>query len=72
MLGNSHTQNFEWHEIFKNINIKNRGINGDITYGILQRLDEIIESKPKKFLSRSVEIDLLQGYHIDTIMYKLL
>jgi lysophospholipase L1-like esterase len=69
MLGNSHTQNFEWHEIFKNINIKNRGINGDITYGILQRLDEIIESKPKKIFIEIGINDLLQGYHIDTIMY---
>ena len=28
------------------MNIKNRGINGDITKGVLQRLDEVIESKP--------------------------
>ena len=53
MLGNSLTHNFEWHEIFKNVNIKNRGINSDITRGILQRLNEVVESKPKKiFIGR--------------------
>lgn len=48
MLGNSLTHNFEWHEMFPNVKIKNRGINGDMTIGILNRLDEILESKPKK------------------------
>ncbi|NJM15564.1 MAG: hypothetical protein HC896_09530 [Bacteroidales bacterium] len=52
MLGNSLTHNFEWHEVFTDINIKNRGINGDITKGIIQRLREVVESQPKKYLLR--------------------
>jgi len=52
MLGNSLTHNFEWHEMFRSVNIKNRGINADVTRGILQRLDEVIESKPIKYLLR--------------------
>jgi lysophospholipase L1-like esterase len=47
-LGNSLTQNFELAELFQNINIKNRGINGDITAGVLNRLTPIIQTKPKK------------------------
>ena len=47
-LGNSLTQNFELVELFKNINIKNRGINGDIIVGVLNRLKPIIQTQPKK------------------------
>ena len=67
MLGNSLTQNYEWHEMFKNVNIKNRGINGDITKGILQRLSEVIESKPQKVFIEIGINDLLHGYYVDTI-----
>jgi lysophospholipase L1-like esterase len=67
MLGNSLTHNFEWKEIFKNINIKNRGIKSDITKGILQRINEIVESKPKKVFIEIGINDLLRGFHIDTV-----
>jgi len=68
MLGNSHTQNFEWHEMFKNVNIKNRGINGDVTKGILRRLNEVIESNPKKVFIEIGINDLLHGYYVDTVL----
>lgn len=67
MLGNSLTHNFEWHEIFKDVNIKNRGINGDITKGLLQRLDEIVESRPQKIFIEIGINDLLQGYSLDSV-----
>jgi lysophospholipase L1-like esterase len=67
MLGNSLTHNFEWHEMFKNVNIKNRGINSDITKGILQRLNEILESKPKKVFIEIGINDLLHGFPIDSV-----
>ena len=35
-----------WSEIFQNPNIKNRGISGDVTEGILYRINEITESQP--------------------------
>ena len=58
MLGDSHTQNFEWHEIFKDVPIINRGINGDITRGVLNRLNAVIERKPNKiFLEIGVHAD---------------
>jgi lysophospholipase L1-like esterase len=47
-LGDSLTDQGEWQEFFNNIKIKNRGINGDTTEGILYRIDEILASKPKK------------------------
>ncbi len=47
-LGNSITDIGEWTEIWNNINVKNRGISGDNTFGVLARLDEVVASKPAK------------------------
>lgn len=47
-LGNSITANVEWRELLSNANIKNRGISGDITFGVLERLDEVINGHPAK------------------------
>ena len=47
-LGNSITQGGgNWNHRFNHSNIKNRGIGGDVTDGVLARLDEIIFFKPK-------------------------
>ncbi len=67
MLGSSLTQNFEWHEIFGSVNIKNRGINSDITKGVLQRLDEIVESNPKKIFIEIGINDIRRNYSTDSI-----
>jgi lysophospholipase L1-like esterase len=48
MLGNSITNCANWDELFPNKHIKNRGISGDITLGVLDRMDEIVKRKPKK------------------------
>ncbi|MFY8182193.1 MAG: GDSL-type esterase/lipase family protein [Flavobacterium sp.] len=47
-IGNSLTQNFELAELFQNLSIKNRGIIGDYTSTLFNRLEPIIEEKPKK------------------------
>ena len=47
-LGDSITDIGEWAEIFKNVNVKNRGVSSDNTYGVLNRLDEFVSSKPAK------------------------
>lgn len=47
-LGNSITDGVDWVELVQNPRAKNRGISGDITYGVLERLDEVIEGKPAK------------------------
>ena len=47
-LGNSITDIGEWVEIWQNKNVKNRGISGDNTFGVLARLDEVLSSKPEK------------------------
>lgn len=58
-LGNSLTEQGPWSEMFPDWDIKNRGIAGDMTEGVLDRLHTTLELKPKKlFLSIGVN-DLL-------------
>mgnify|MGYP003624230772 CR=1 FL=1 len=48
-VGNSITEQGEnWSKKLNLKNVKNRGIAGDVTDGVLERLDEIIYYKPKK------------------------
>lgn len=45
-IGNSITDGNEWNELFQNPRIKNRGISGDTTHGVLDRLGSITRGKP--------------------------
>ncbi|MBO9565780.1 MAG: sialate O-acetylesterase [Niastella sp.] len=47
-LGNSITAGTDWAELLGNPHCRNRGISGDITYGVLARLNEVTEGKPAK------------------------
>jgi lysophospholipase L1-like esterase len=47
-LGNSITFWGDWNELVQSKYIKNRGIAGDGTFGVLRRLDEVINGKPAK------------------------
>lgn len=47
-LGNSITDGAEWGELFQNKYIKNRGISGDTTWGVYDRLETILKGNPKK------------------------
>jgi lysophospholipase L1-like esterase len=47
-LGNSITEMGPWQTLLNDSTIVNRGISGDITFGILSRIDEITERKPSK------------------------
>lgn len=46
MLGDSLTAGGNWDELFPGVSIRNRGINADMTTGVLARLDDIINGKP--------------------------
>lgn len=49
MLGNSLTENAgNWNELLKSKNIRNRGIIGDDTFGIYDRLNQILPFHPSK------------------------
>ena len=47
-LGNSITDYTDWNELLGIKEARNRGISGDITFGVLERLDEVTEGKPAK------------------------
>ncbi|UJH90616.1 GDSL-type esterase/lipase family protein [Antarcticibacterium sp. 1MA-6-2] len=66
-LGNSLTEYTDWNELLQLPTAKNRGISGDTSFGILQRLDEVTEGKPSKIfllvgindISRNVPAELI-------------
>ena len=60
-LGNSISDQCEWAELFGNPMIKNRGIGGDDTDGILERLDEVTASQPAKVFLMIGTNDLAYG-----------
>ncbi|SDJ76537.1 Lysophospholipase L1 [Pedobacter sp. ok626] len=45
-LGNSITEGGKWQELIPNKHVVNRGISGDVTYGVIARMDEILAAKP--------------------------
>lgn len=47
-LGNSITQMADWKKLLNDSSVINRGIGGDITFGVLKRLDDIIVRRPSK------------------------
>jgi lysophospholipase L1-like esterase len=57
-LGNSLTEGGKWQELINKRHVVNRGISGDVTYGIYARLDEVIESKPAKLFLLSGTNDM--------------
>lgn len=60
-VGNSITDGAEWRELFPNKNILNRGISGDQSEGVLERLDEIIRNKPSKVFLLIGTNDIAKG-----------
>lgn len=67
-LGNSITEGGNWSELFENANILNRGIGGDITQGVLDRLDEITRHKPSKVFICIGTNDLAMDIENETIL----
>jgi len=47
-LGNSITFWVDWPLLIKSRYVRNRGIPGDTSFGVLRRLDEVIQGKPSK------------------------
>lgn len=47
-LGNSITEDGDWKKLLKDSTVINRGVSGDITFGILNRIDEVAKRQPSK------------------------
>ncbi|MFD1613561.1 GDSL-type esterase/lipase family protein [Gelatiniphilus marinus] len=67
-LGNSITEGGDWKALIPDKNVINRGISGDVTDGILFRLDEVTESKPKKVFLLIGTNDLARGKSIAYVL----
>lgn len=66
-LGDSITRGGSWHERFPNSAVKNRGIGGDTSAGVLARLDQIIDGKPSQLFLLIGTNDLMIGVSQDQI-----
>lgn len=67
-LGNSITNGCEWAELFQNPHVKNRGISGDITMGVYDRLAPILQGKPAKIFLLIGINDVARGVAPDSIV----
>jgi len=71
-LGNSITDGGEWSELFNDINIKNRGISGDISAGVLYRLKELVNRKPAKIFLLIGTNDLARAISADSLLVNMM
>jgi lysophospholipase L1-like esterase len=67
-LGDSITEGGNWPELFPGKNVLNRGIGGDITAGLLARLDEVIRHQPSKIFIAIGTNDLAIGFSNEKIL----
>lgn len=67
-LGNSITNGAEWSELLENPHIKNRGISGDTTMGVYDRLDVILRGKPAKIFLLIGINDVSRGISANEIL----
>jgi lysophospholipase L1-like esterase len=71
-LGNSITDGGEWGELFDDLRVKNRGISGDVSAGVLNRLNEVAQRKPAKvFLLIGIN-DLARNVSPDSLVKNIL
>lgn len=47
-IGDSITDGSDWYDIFPDLKVANRGVNGDTTAGVLNRMDTIINTNAEK------------------------
>ncbi len=71
-LGNSITDGAEWGELFADDRIKNRGISGDLSAGVLHRLDQITSGAPAKIFLLIGINDLAKNTTPDSLLQNIL
>ena len=67
-LGDSITDGCNWAELLQDPRVKNRGISGDVTDGVLDRLEEVTESRPQKIFLMIGINDLARGRSVDYVL----
>ncbi|PVY43730.1 family 20 glycosylhydrolase [Pontibacter virosus] len=67
-LGNSISDGGEWSELFADSRLKNRGISGDISAGVMHRIEEVAQRKPAKVFLLIGTNDLAQNISADSLL----
>lgn len=67
-LGDSVTARFEWQEYFSDLTVANRGIDSDVTEGVLNRLDTAENQHPQKIFLMIGINDIMHKLPLDTSM----
>ncbi len=67
LIGNSLTEFGDWQKLLPDSTTLNRGIAGDNTFGVLERLDEIIFQKPSKLFVEIGINDISQNVPVEII-----
>ena len=66
--GDSITEWADWNELTGLGNVLNRGIAGDITYGLQHRVDEVVRHKPRKVFILIGTNDINKGIAVPAIV----
>jgi lysophospholipase L1-like esterase len=67
-LGDSITEGGPWEELFPDLRVRNRGIGGDTSEGVLRRLDQVTRAQPAKVFLMIGTNDLYRGDSEDEIV----
>jgi lysophospholipase L1-like esterase len=67
-LGDSITEGGPWEELFPDLRVRNRGIGGDTSEGVLRRLDQVTRAQPAKVFLMIGTNDLFRGDSEDAIV----
>lgn len=67
MIGNSMIEHGEWRKLLRDSTVINRGIGGDNTFGVLERLDDVLVLEPSKIIMEIGINDVSQGIPVDVI-----
>jgi lysophospholipase L1-like esterase len=67
-LGNSITEGANWKKLLKDSTIINRGVSGDITFGVLNRIDDVVKRKASKLFVLIGINDLYKGIPDEVVL----
>ncbi|TPE43906.1 family 20 glycosylhydrolase [Pontibacter mangrovi] len=70
-IGNSISDGGEWSELFADLRVKNRGISGDTSPGVVNRIGEVAARKPAKVFLMIGTNDLVRGISPDSLLQNI-
>ena len=72
LLGNSITEFADWKKLLGDSTVINRGIAGDNTFGVLDRLNDVIVREPTKLFIKVGINDIAQNIPVDIIVKNMM